>query len=628
MCSRCSSEKTNSHDNHYSVRGLMYISNVEELIVRLRPELRNYLIKQLGKEADAKQFKCYVHDDNNPSMAYNPKDNEETVHCFSCGATHDIFAAASALENLPSGGSEWITETLPHLAEQLNVPIQLGKLSASEKEAIKLYKLAGDIANCLASNPANQPYLKQRGWSSDRLTIGSISVEDLKSQLLSLGWSTIDIFNSHMVETRRFQFFGENKVTFVIKDYRGKAIGFISRNIKETPKYINTPDTLIYSKSSALLGLDIALQEAKRHGLYIVEGPGDLAALHRVGIYNVVALCGTAFTSEHFSILKMLGVHQVYFSLDWDTAGATAIHRILTKELRLAPGLNCYVIESPEEDINDVSELLEKTNDATVFTSLKQTPMFEWALQFLSDKESPDRICTDMVPIIATETSAIRREMRIRTLSDYTGLSFQSILSDVETIRDGKVAERNKRVEGAVHKYSKEVASDPVNAKSLAAQHEYELEQIDQEYEKDSIGTSYQVSRFDAIQELKEMQDGSDGTEFVLKQFPNFLKAITGGLSHTSGALTYVGGRANSGKTAFVSAIGLDITLHDENAVTIMHYTDDSYTQVEPRLITNMAEMLRQPDEPFITIGMAANPQKTHTSKNSLAPVRTSKRKT
>jgi DNA primase len=75
------------------------------------------------------------------------------------------------------------------------------------------------------------------------------------------------------------------------------------------PKYINTAESLIYEKRKTLLGLDTALVEAKRNGLYIVEGPGDLAAMHKIGIKNAAAICGAAFTSDHLTLLKMLGIY-------------------------------------------------------------------------------------------------------------------------------------------------------------------------------------------------------------------------------------------------------------------------------------------------------------------------------
>ena len=69
--------------------------------------------KNLGNK-----FKCFAHDDTNPSMSFNPKTNYETVKCFSCGWHGDIFDAAAEIESLPKNGPEWVVETLPALAEK------------------------------------------------------------------------------------------------------------------------------------------------------------------------------------------------------------------------------------------------------------------------------------------------------------------------------------------------------------------------------------------------------------------------------------------------------------------------------------------------------------------------------
>ena len=93
----------------------MYITNVDEVVPVLRSRLRDYLTLKLKIRSNARKIKCFVHDDNDPSMHFNPKSNDETVKCFACGWSGDIFAAASIIDNLPSSGPEWITQTIPKL---------------------------------------------------------------------------------------------------------------------------------------------------------------------------------------------------------------------------------------------------------------------------------------------------------------------------------------------------------------------------------------------------------------------------------------------------------------------------------------------------------------------------------
>lgn len=589
----------------------MYISNVEELVEALRPRLKDYLLSKLGDVANSKVFKCYVHEDDTPSMAYNPKTGNTTVHCFSCGATHDIFSAASHFDNLPATGADWVTQTLPALAEAFSIQVKMGEPSPTEKERSKLYKLNADITALLEHSQSTvaAEYMKTRGWSDEKMTVGTISQQDLINGLSKIGWDVTQLY-SNLLLNAKAPLFGDDKVTFVIKDYRGRPVGFVSRSLaKEGPKYINSPESLVYEKRKTLLGIEVALTEGKKTGLFIVEGPGDLAALHRVGIYNAIATCGTAFTADHLALLKMLGIRQVYFALDWDDAGDKAMRRILKDELRFTTGVSCFVVARPKSEAKDVSELLENETDYQIFTQLRKVPAFEWVLDKASNATA-EELCTEMVPIIASEQTAVRREMLIKVLSDKTGITMESIREDIQSIRDSKTKERNHRTEAAAEKYLKDVQSDPSNAQAILTQHQDDLVYIEKEFNRQVLGADYQLSRYDALQETKFNADGSNFSEFKMGWFTLFAQAMSGSMPWTEGALFYVGGRPNSGKTSVVIAVGTDVAMNDTDAVVIMHFTDDSYAQMEPRIKTNIAAMVREENDPVLTIGMAANPKR------------------
>jgi DNA primase catalytic core len=592
----------------------VYITNVDELVVELRSRLPVYLEKMIGPEAAnlKGKFPCFAHEDGNPSMSYNPKNGFTTVRCWSGCGNFDIFRAAAELEELPMSGPEFITETLPTLAAKLNVEVQIGAISPEDKERAKLYKLANDIANIIETTTEADEYIKERGWANTKLTIGTVDTGALIATLREMGWSQQDLTSSLMIRTATSEFMGSHMVTFVIKDHRGRPIGFVSRNTgKNGPKYINSHETSIYEKRRTLLGLDVALKDghAKRDGLYIVEGPGDLAALHRVGIYNAAAVCGTAFTGEHLALLKMVGVKHAFFCLDWDEAGESATERILVNEIKFAPGVSCSVIKAPENGAKDPGEFLKDLTDGTAFQALQKVAAFEWTLGRVSDKATPDEVCTNMVPLIAAETTAIRRELLTKQLSEFSGISYQSITQDVSAIRDGKERERLTRLEGAAQKYLREVTADPSNMQSYLSQHEADLEEINKEYEKTATGIAYQVSRLDALEESKaSVTSDRNMAEFQFGYFRAFGAAISGGMSNTDGNLVYFGGRANASKTAVTTSLGLDVAMTDEHAIVVIHSTDDSYSQITPRLVTTVARMQQQPGEHTLTIGESANP--------------------
>lgn len=593
----------------------MYISNVEELVEALKPKLKDYLISKIGNDAALKSFKCFLHEDGTPSMAFNPKTDNTTVHCFGCGGTADIFSAANHFENLPATGSEWITQTLPTLAERFGVLIKLGDTTPADKERSRLYKLMSDIANVLAGHRTKtlEDYLLKRSWSDEKLIIGNISQQDLIPKLTDIGWDATALYSTLLINAKN-PIFADDRITFVIRDYRGRPIGFVARNLSnEGSKYVNSPESLIYEKSRVLLGLDTAIAEAKKSGIFIVEGPGDLAALHRVGIFNAVATCGTAFTSEHLHLLKMLGIRQAYFALDWDEAGKKAMRRILKEELKFATGVSCFVVDAPKTGEKDVSELLEGAKDYQAFTQLRKVPAFEWVLQ-IATHSTPEELCAEMIPIIASESTSVRREILIKVLADKTGISFTSIKEDIAAIRDSKTRERNERLEAAANKYHKDIQNDPANAQVILTQHQNDLFAIEKEFNRQPQGVDYQLSRYDALQHNK-LNSETECSEFIMGRYKLLGHALSGGMSWTESTFVVVGGRANSGKTATCLAIATDIALHDENAIVIGHFTDDSYIQVEPRIKCNIASMIREADMPHLTIGMSAAPKKNLNTK-------------
>ena len=588
----------------------MYITNVDEVVPVLRSRLRDYLTLKLKIRSNARRIKCFAHDDNDPSMHFNPKSNDETVKCFACGWSGDIFAAASVIDNLPSSGPEWITQTIPKLCEELKIDVKLGTPTSADKEKLKAYKLCQDINDIASNYNSDNSYPSKRNWPLEYINISSIPEESLKTSLLELGWSDIDIAKSMLVRTRNFTFFGEDRITFTIKDHLSRPIGFITRPIGENvrSKYINSPETLIYQKSQALLGIEIAKKHIRNSDIYIVEGPGDLLQLYRIGVYNAVAVCGTALTAQHLALIKSLGCNKINLNFDWDEAGTMATQRVLENVIKKVPGMNIKIVLKPEGEHKDPDDFLKDCKDASCYLDLRAMSAFEWQLNRMSDNESPDIICKKMIPSIASEPAAIKREILVKTLSEYTGISSRSINTDVESIRNNKFEERKEQLASQADRYIQSVQADPDNIMAHLAEHERMIERIEKEYKRASLGVNYQISRYNAVQEQRRLNDSDENNStFKMAHFNFFEEAMAGGQNWTSGCLMYVGGRANSGKTATTLLIGCDVAMSDENALVLFHSTDDSYDQIEPRIKSNLYHMANC-NFPKLTIGMIVQP--------------------
>lgn len=598
------------------------IATVEEAVLAIRPRLFDYLGKKLGLSNPKKPFRCPFHDDaGRPNMVLNPKDDLSTAHCFSCGVTADIFRFASKLEELPASGAEWVTMTLPVLAKTLDIKLQLGEVSEASRAKSSFYKLCQDITDILKHK--EDKYGEERGWKDTRLVMGSIDTEELLDKLTTLGWDKDSVLESSIVQWKKRniggtlkeqRLFGIDKFTFVIQDSFKRPVGFIARwkeynREKHEEKYFHGPNNLIFNKSKILFGLSVDLKECRNSGVYLVEGPGDVAALHTKGIFNCAAVLGTSITEDHLLELKKLGIKKAILSLDWDEAGRTATDRIIDNVIPKVIDI-VYVIKSkPKTGEKDVDEYLSK-HTKEEFIGINEITIFEWKLSQIQDTSNPELVCQQMLPMIATEQSAIKRSLLMRHLSEFTSIDYAAIEADVESMRNLDLKQKRTSIEAAGQEFLASLQKDPENAFTLMSSFEQELEKIERRYNKSSLGVNYQLQRYDEIQTLRKLSDEDhNAAMFQFGYFKEFAKNLSGGMPLTRGCLIYAGGRANSGKTLSCLALGSDIALYDNDAMTIVHSIDDSYEQIEPRLKTNLYNLYYSGDL-HLSLDMVVSPWK------------------
>ena len=120
-----------------------------------------------------------------------------------------------------------------------------------------------------------------------------------------------------------------------------------------------------------------------------------------------------------------------------------------------------------------------------------------------SYSDNPDIICQKMIPVIAAEPSNIKREILAKYLAQYTTVSTNAIIADVNNIINNKFSERINKIKASTESYLRSVESDPDNIRAHMASHEQGLELIEKEYKSDSIGINYQINRFNLIQEMR-----------------------------------------------------------------------------------------------------------------------------
>jgi DNA primase len=281
---------------------------------------------------------CPFHAEKTPSFIVFP--DTQSWHCFgACGTGGDVFSFIMKRENLEFG------EALQLLAKQAGVELAPRGPSetAEEKRKERLREINTAAAqyfhNLLLQSKEGAragEYLARRGIGSETISVFQLGYaldawEALKDHLVGRGYEVADILAAGLIVERegggyydRFR----GRLIFPIRDRRGQVIGFGGRVLDDgLPKYLNSPQTPLFDKSSVLYGIDLAKGAIRRENMVvIVEGYMDVLMAHQHGIANVVASMGTALTETQLRVLKRL-TKKFILALDADVAGDQATLR-------------------------------------------------------------------------------------------------------------------------------------------------------------------------------------------------------------------------------------------------------------------------------------------------------------
>lgn len=298
---------------------------------------------------------CPFHNEKTPSFSVSA--SKQMFYCFGCGAGGNVFTFLTKYENLN------FAEAVELLADRAGLRLPQQEMTAEQKEKsdkkgriLEAYKETAEYYYRLLRSPRGERayrYFRERGLSDEILQKFGLGYadqysNDLYKYLKKKGYTDDSLKDSGLIrydEVRggcdRFW----NRAMFPIFDVRGKVIAFGGRVMGEgEPKYLNSPETLIFDKSRSLYGIHIA-KNTRRSYFLLCEGYMDVIALHQAGFDNAVASLGTSFTSGHASLLKRY-TKEVYVTYDSDEAGIKAALRaipilreagILTKIVNMKP---------------------------------------------------------------------------------------------------------------------------------------------------------------------------------------------------------------------------------------------------------------------------------------------------
>lgn len=316
----------------------MYYSDeiIEE--VRSRNDIVDVISSyvKLQKKGSSYFGLCPFHNEKSPSFSVSP--GKQMYYCFGCGAGGNVFTFLMEYENYT------FQEALKYLADRAGVELPEEEYSGEARKRADLKAILLEINKEAAryfyaqlKSPQGEQglsYLKRRGLSDETIQAFGLGYagkysDGVYKYLKSKGYKDDMIVKAGLINIdERYGVSGKfwNRVMFPIMDSNSRVIGFGGRVMGDAkPKYLNSPETVIFDKSRNLYGLNRARSSKKPYFL-LCEGYMDVISLHQAGFTNAVASLGTALTSGHASLIKRY-VREVYLTYDSDEAGTRAALR-------------------------------------------------------------------------------------------------------------------------------------------------------------------------------------------------------------------------------------------------------------------------------------------------------------
>lgn len=418
---------------------------------------------KLDRVGNNLKARCPFHNEKTPSFFISP--DRGTYYCFGCGASGDIFTFVEEFEGLDFKGA------LKLLADRAGVPLTAytKEMKEEESEKEKLYRVMEEATkyfeNNLGGNKEALEYLKSRGLNEKsikdfRIGFAILDWRKLYDYLKAKGFGDSEIERAGLAKKPedsskamydRFR----GRIMFPIADSSGRVVAFSGRIFVdpstssgqvEQAKYLNSPETPIFSKNAVLYGIDKAKDSIRKNNFSIlVEGQMDLILSHQAGYHNTVATSGTALSDSTVSkenVVSNLGLVRrlsgnIVLAFDADKAGANATIR--AGKIALSLGMDVKVVELP--DGVDPADCVSKMGVEAWKEAIKNS---KHIIEFLLNKvlksaqgdmrKAGREIKENILPFVNALESAIEKTYFIKKISDLSGIDVGALQDDLKKI--------------------------------------------------------------------------------------------------------------------------------------------------------------------------------------------------
>ena len=417
---------------------------------------------------------CPFHSEKSPSFSVSP--DRQIFHCFGCGVGGNVYTFLMKIEGIT------FKESLEQLAERANIQLPTYENSADaakDELKAKVYKVNEFAAEFYHQNlykpvaKIGQEYVKKRKMNRETLEAYRIGFsgkfDELYKALKAQGFGEKEILESGLVNKNANGTYIDRyreRLMFPICDARGKVIAFGGRILDDSkikdpkfpqPKYINSPENVVYSKGRHLFGLNVAKKESAKK-LLIVEGYMDVISLHQRGITNVVGALGTALTEQQGWLLRK-STEQVILGFDADGAGQTAIER----SMKILQKMGCDMRVLQIEGAKDPDEYIVKFGEGRFRLAMDNAiSLVEFTVKNLKKDLNLDntsdkiKFLNEIAKILSKVENTMEREIYIEKIAKGYNISKEAIYAEVNKLiyagnKTDKVLQSNtkevKRVE-------------------------------------------------------------------------------------------------------------------------------------------------------------------------------------
>lgn len=399
--------------------------------IKSRIDIVDFISRYVPLKKSGSNFKalCPFHAEKTPSFFVSPE--KQIWHCFGCGKGGNIFNFLMEMEKID------FSEALQILADKAGVKLQ--KYERSEKnlknQVYRINKITALFYHKIllehtSAQKALSYLLEERQLPLQiikKFQLGYAPGKDVLIQFLKKkGFTEEEIIQAGVGkrnESGKLQDLFFDRVTFPFKDSLGRVLGFTGRALKSDiePKYLNTPQTLIFDKGKILYGIFEAKEAIKQSGSVIIcEGQMDVLAFHKIGVENAVCSSGTAFTESQLNLLKKF-TKKIIFAFDSDAAGQEALMRSVASALDKDFSLGVISIK----DGKDPDEAIKKNPENFKKAIEKPVEFLEFFFSSISDKikidttEGKKEVLEKIFPVILKIKNKIEQTHWLSQIAHY-----------------------------------------------------------------------------------------------------------------------------------------------------------------------------------------------------------------